>query len=283
MDEILGLFQGDGLINMGVSVWNACCVLVGSIIGVSPEATNSSAWSYMTNSIYPIFLTIGISLMALFFLIGYFRESADIRQMLTLEQTILMFVRLVIANAVVTSVLIWIPRCLQWATSIVGSITGLSSGGLGTLDPETITANNLALFDVVGVIAGWVISLVFFLVAIVCGLALVLTVYKRVFSLLMLIPFAPTALSSIAGGRGLSYTATSWFKEFMSLCFEIVVIALALSIAGFFIGENVFASVFEFYSGAEQFADIIYAIFSMDLVVATVKGSNALVKRALGL
>ncbi|MGF6990404.1 hypothetical protein M2150_001665 [Lachnospiraceae bacterium PM6-15] len=280
MEKLLELLTGKGLVEFGVSVWNGCAELVGIVLGQSPQGMQNEAWNFATQTIYPIFLTLGVALMCLFFVIGYARECVDIRQQLTLENSIKMFVRLVLSNALVTGALIWIPRFISWATGITSEVRR-AGGGLGTLDANAVW-DDTGLLELLNPIGTFVVSLFFMLVCMVCGFMILVPVYKRVFNLIIIIPFAPVALASFAGGQGLSHTGASWCKEFLAVCFEIVVMAIVLAIGGSFVNSGVFGVLTTFKFPAHLLS-MLQATFGMITITTIFKGSNALIKRALGL
>lgn len=267
----------EAFISFGCVIWNFCCNLCLYILGNTPQNMKPDAYNYVVDSLYPIFLALGVSLMSLFFVIGFLKESIDIRQALTLENMIMLFVRLVLANAVMASILAWLPRMFNWAANLVTQVAGISRNSaatLGTLSPERLM-EDVAQSSILALFVGNI----YMLVMAVCGFIILLTVYKRIFSLYLLLPMAPLALSTIAGGGGISHTAIAYMKNFLTICFECVVIAIILSIGGYFIGSGLLLhGPFQDTAASKM----IESCLSATLISTSVKGTDTFIRRTFG-
>lgn len=272
LEELLGV---NPLIKAGCAVWNWCMRLVSMQFGMSPATiSGGEPWAEVVNHIYPVFLAVGATLVDIWCMVAYCRESVDLRQTFTSEKGIYILIKVIAANFVMTSALSWFPAFYSMASGL--SVTdfhamemnateiGSESGGFGLL--------SLTL---------WILSLLFLLTSAVCGLTIVFVVYRRVIDLLILVPLAPIALSSAAGGPGISRSAGAWFRTFLATNFQIVFMGLALRIGCKVIGNGtILTNAVE--SGFE-FAHIFEMCFCMVLLVGLVKGSEGLLKRALAL
>ena len=203
MSLIKKILLFDPLIQLGCAVWNLCMDLVSALFGITPtNIGGGKIWAFMVGNIYPTFLAIGASLLCIFFLIGFCKEAADIRLVLNAESSLMMFVRLVVSNAAVTTVLAWAPVFFVMATDLT------SFGGITDAHFEAFEIEENA-----GLMTVWTLSFLFCMVAIIGGMMIVFCVYKRAFNLILLLPMAPIALSTLAGGQGISscllYTSPS--------------------------------------------------------------------------
>ena len=269
-----------GLVSVGCNIWNSCVNVALYILGRTPSGLKPEAWDFVTGSIYPVFLAIGTALMSLFFIIGFLRSSIDIRHTLTLENTLLLFVRLVIANAVMVSILTWLPAMFRWAANlvtIIGGIGGNRSAYLGSLTADDILGD--AIVTGLGGIPSLIISLFFLVLVAVSGFIIVLTIFKRIFNLYLIIPLAPLALSTIAGGQGITHTAYSYIKTFLTVCFECVLIAIVLAIGGYFIGVG---GMFNGQYADGPTAALVEACISVTMVSAAVRGADTFIRKAMG-
>ena len=275
------LSGANGLVEIGCNIWNNCAAVATALLGKTPGGLSPEAYQFVTLRLYPIFLALGTALLNLFFVIGYLRNSIDIRQSLTLENSLLLFVRLVVANAVVVSVLTWIPRLFAWAADLVARIAGLTgntSAALGNLKADQILGD--ATVTGLGGVPALILSLLFMALVAVSGLMICLTVFKRIFNLYLIIPMAPIALSTIAGGQGISQTAYSYIRTFLSICFECVLIAIILAIGGYFIGD---VDLFQGKYADGPTAELVEAMLSVTMVSAAVRGADSFIRRAFGL
>jgi len=128
-DGVLEAF-GNGLIDsgqwfmeIGIGVWKASANIVTSIISVSPISYAPDAWGIVT-TVYQSFLGIGASLMSLYFVIGWCRESIDIKNSFTLENMFRFFLRLSITAGLLTSGLGLIREFLYLSSVVAGDISG---------------------------------------------------------------------------------------------------------------------------------------------------------------
>ena len=121
-------------------------------------------------------------------------------------------------------------------------------------------------------------------VAIVCSFIILLTVYGRYLKLYLTTVFAPIALSTWAGGRGLERTAYSWIRIFLTNVFEIVVIVFVMTLAGKMISSIDFGT---FPSGILSFGDgflsVLQSMFTMIMMTTAVKGAQSQLQKSFGL
>ena len=128
-------------------------------------------------------------------------------------------------------------------------------------------------------------GLLFILAAIVCSFLMLWTVYSRYIKLYLLMILAPFAMSALVGGQEIERSFYAWMRTFLLNAFEIVVIALTMVISFKLIGAGI--SLFDgkniATSMVDGFWDALNSLFTMILVTAAVKGSNAFLSKAMGL
>ena len=128
-------------------------------------------------------------------------------------------------------------------------------------------------------------GLLFILAAIVCSFLMLWTVYSRYIKLYLLMILAPFAMSALVGGQEIERSFYAWMRTFLLNAFEIVVIALTMVISFKLIGAGI--SLFDgkniVTSMVDGFWDALNSLFTMILVTAAVKGSNAFLSKAMGL
>ena len=126
-------------------------------------------------------------------------------------------------------------------------------------------------------------GLVYLIAALVSGFMILFAVYKRFLNLYLLTLFAPVALASMSGDRGIGQTASAWVKSFLGSVFEIVVIALALSVSHWMIAGGLI--VFTALEGtiAEWTVSVLEGLMTMTITAGTVKGAEGLLRRSFGL
>lgn len=277
---MLDIITGLGLYELGCLIWNAFMDLTVSFLLKSPEQLNSDAWSLFVDDLYPIFLAIGSAMILTFFMMGLYRDCTDYRQLISASGIAMILVRLVICNTCLLGVKSFISAAITAGQALSMKImvyTGtFKNGEFGHLDAtSTFFANR----DTSLILASGFMGMIFLIAALICGAVICLTVWNRFFKLLYAIPTAALAMSTIAGGGGVSRSATSWLKEFLGNILEapFIIIALALAVplmnVSFFSGENFAASVLS----------IIEPAFKMVLITGAVKKTESVIRKYLAL
>lgn len=273
MDSIKELFFTP-MYKVAFGIWNACIDLLASLLGVTPKTlAGGGIWDYISNSIYPIYLTIGVSLMTLYWLVNYCRENANFKEKVTLEKLFTSLLQLLAANIVLVNSLRFIGNFFTMASH---------------LSDVTITVGNMADYaspdlELKTVVTYFVFGIFFFITSAACGVSMLYAVYRRFLNLYLLMPMAPVALAGIAGGRGINQTAFAWIRTFLGCTFEIVVIALAINIAQRMINGGVTALVFRADSDWNFLTQPLEAMMTMFICAGSVKGAETLLRRAFGL
>ena len=91
-DKILALLE------MVFGFWNNQISLVFSLLGQSPvNFKGGEPWA-MIESVTPVFVAVGSSLVVLFFVIGFCAESVDIREEMRFEVILRMLMKLALAE-----------------------------------------------------------------------------------------------------------------------------------------------------------------------------------------
>ena len=118
------------LLEIVFGFWNNQVSLVFSMLGQSPVSFKGGGPWQVVESIEPIFVAVGFSLVVLFFVIGFCSESVDIREEMRFEVIFRMLIRLGIAEWLVTSNLTIMKA---FFTSIGNLVNLLSAGTYTTL------------------------------------------------------------------------------------------------------------------------------------------------------
>lgn len=91
------------MMKIGYSGWEGCIEITNQILVQNPQ--NGDGWNVVgpSSGIYTLMSTIGASLLVLYFVLGWLKESIDIRNNFTLENMFRFFVRFAIAATIVSS------------------------------------------------------------------------------------------------------------------------------------------------------------------------------------
>ena len=258
---------------LGVLIWNLMLRLIAATSGATPEMFSTPAWSFVTDSLYPLFAAIGATLLNVFFYIGYIRQASNLKQGMTMEIFVECCLKVIFGNVLI-QYLIQLVRYLF-------AMSGIMS--IAMLDGETMTFIQTDM-DAGASFFYMTFGIVFFAVCLVCAATIFLTVYGRFLQLYLLVLAAPIAISTIPGGIGVSSTAAAWIKTFLGKTFSIVFIALSITIATKMCeGVDYLTSQSGFYGEMDGFFQAIQNIFTMVLMTASVKGMDVFMRRTFGL
>lgn len=253
------------------AVWQWCMGVCTGIMGTTPEKYSPEAWNYVQNTLYPWATAMGVSLMNLFFIIGFCRAASNFKENITLELCVESMIRLVVLNVL-----------LQKGFDLIRTFFSMTSA----LSVDVMRMEHLSFYtadaDIGAHLFWWMFGLLYFLIVVVCGVMIVLTLYGRYIKLYVLIVFFPLAMPSLAAGRGVDATSIAWTKSFISNAFEIVVIAIIMSITSMLIagspsGDFSFEGMFD--GGAQAFRSMLHVI----LMASSVKGASAFFNRSFAL
>lgn len=251
--------------------WDSMMELCTGIMTTPPYLFSVDTWRYVTYVLYPWALGIGVVCLNLFFMIGFFRALSNLKENITLELCVEAMIRLVAVNALLQAGLTFIKTFFRMAALLTGQVMDFSA-------PNFFTGDN----DIGSHLFWWLFGFGYFLVAIVCAILIFLTLYGRYIKLYLLIVFYPLAIPTIAGGRGVDASAYAWLKTFLSNVFEVVAIAMVMSITGRLVGGITLPeiSVLEYFDG---FAQAMHSILYMILMAVTVKGTSSFLNRTFNL
>ena len=86
------------LLEIVFGFWNSQVSLVFELLGQSPTGFKGGGPWGIVESVEPLFVAIGSSLVVLFFVIGFCSESVDIREEMRFEVILRMFIRVAISQ-----------------------------------------------------------------------------------------------------------------------------------------------------------------------------------------
>lgn len=272
---------GSWLLQAGIDAWGALADVTKAYCLREPGSF-SQAW-YIVASLHNTMLAVGASLMTLYFVCGWLRESIDIRNNFSLENMFRFFVRLAIAAGLLVN-----------SFSLIQSIIDISAALAGTFSFNVTSSYSAdGLFEpLLEGLEGWEYlgpGLVCFLGGLVgmfvmacCGAMILITVINRFFKVFLCIPFAPPALASFAGGGQLWQSGTTWIKTFLAYCLEIVIIMLSLSLSFSLFQDNA-----QVLSGKDGWSGMIISVLNLCLPMlaaySCTKGAEVIIRKNLGL
>lgn len=268
------------LLEIVFGFWNSQVSLVFELLGQSPTGFKGGGPWGIVESVEPLFVAIGSSLVVLFFVIGFCSESVDIRDEMRFEVILRMLIRVAISQWMVA----YNVTVMKALFTSCGNLVGLLGTGQSvelTIDPaqaeviEDLGFGTSIVFLILAVFLS--------LIVIICGFFLLYNVYFRFLKIMVIVPFGAIASSTIAGNRGISNTFVSYMKYFISVVFEAVTMAFAILLCNKFISSGLPAFTGDYEDWAKTLIYLGEMTFTVALTVGTVKGAQNLTSRALGL
>lgn len=279
---------GGGFLKGGYSVWRAFSEITVSYVQKEPESFG--AWSMVTGSIYTLSMAVAAALVVVVFLIGWVRDSIDIRNNLNFDSMFKFFIRYILTAGLIVNSLALISSISQCATAVVATVgqtemhqdapDDMFEDAKEKMEDEDADGLDWFITGIIAIAGGFLGGLVI----IVCAVQLVLAVLSRLFKMFLCIPFAPVALSGFAGGREFSQSGIAWLRTFTGYALEAVVIVLAIAIS-----MSLFADGGLFQPDGEESYQIAMILqicgYCMPMLAAcaSVKGAEMVVRRCLGL
>lgn len=268
------------LLEMVLGFWNNQVSLVFSLLGQSPESFKGGGpWSAV-ESIEPIFVGVGSSLVVLFFVIGFCSESVDIKEDMRFEVILRMLMRVGIAEWLVANNVTIMKAFFSSAGNLVKL---LSAGNMTELTINSTQAEVIKNLGFGASLVMLILASILSIVIIVCGFFLIYTVYFRFLKILIIVPFGAIAFSTVSGNRMVSHTAVSYARYFLSVVFEAVTMALAIIVCNAVINSGLPSFTGEYADWTQTLIYLCEMTFSIALTVGTVKGAQGLTGKALGL
>lgn len=256
-------------VNSALKLFKSALEMVYDLLGANPTSgTYKGAWS-VVNNLYDTFSVIGYSLVVIFFLYGFLRDSVDIRHELQFESIIKLFIRFTITINVMNLFITYVPKFCGWAIDLLGATKSSFKFNTGKVADQLADEYGLWLF---------ILGLLIWLVCLACSAIVIYSCFGRFVNFYLLIPFGSIALSTLAGGGQLSQTGFSYIKSLLIYTFEIVAMGVVLAITGSFLAGSVLVDA---KSGAIWL--LLEVIVKMITITAALKGCDSTLKKAFNM
>ena len=236
-----------------------------------------------TPETYRIFLALqilGATLVSVFFMINFFKETTDIKHGMTMEASIQFFIKLALVDAVFLNL-----------TNILVFLIEIEQAFFGIIVPEDAASLVIRVGDDwemsgSGLIFGNLFGLVFLFICLGGAVITLWTVYRVFLKLFFYMAVAPLALSTYAGPHEIGHTGSSWVRTFLCALFEMTGIMLMMRLGTILINAGgLFPTASEDILGGmlgSQGWEGLQAILGILIITGSVSGTDAMVRRAFG-
>ena len=269
-------------LNNALNTWNDKLGEIWNLLTQSPDTFKGGAvWNVMVN-IHGAVQAIGLGLLVLFFTVGVMKTFGSFAEMKRPEVAVKVFIRFVLAKAVVTYGLELMMALFRIVQGLMSTIMGASGigGGTPTVLPQSIidAINRVGFFESIPL---WAVTLIGGLFITVLSFIMIMSVYGRFFKLYLYTAIAPVPLSSFAGEPSQS-VGKSFIKGYCAVCLEGAIIVLACVIFSVFASsppavDSSAAAVTQVWSYVGEL------IFNMLVLVGAVKMADRVVREMMGL
>ena len=227
----------ENIVSWILEIWRVIAGVAHGYTSTSAAEFNPASWAHVTSvEVSGLSRTIGTSLVVVFFLFSWVRETSDLRNNMRPEYLFRLILRLVAANALVVNIIEIASAVMSFSVSWVSVVIVRSSASLeGT---EAVfsgirdTMDEMGAWEAAGLaLAILLFSLVLTICIAVSSFQIILYVVKRFFKVYVALPFGAPCVASVAGGERMWQPAISWLKTFLVYKLEAVVIALAIGLS----------------------------------------------------
>lgn len=263
-----------------LDTWNEKMNEIWQLVTQSPaDFKGGGIWRVILD-IHGALQATGLALLVLFFVVGVVKTTGSFAEMKKPELAVKLFIRFVLAKAVVTyglDLMMALFTIIQGIISTMMEHSGFASETMAL--PETIAQ---AIEDV-GFwqsIPLWVVTLLGSLFITVLSFIMILSVYGRFFRIYLYTAIAPVPLSSFAGEPTQSI-GKSFLKGYAAACLEGAVIVLACII------YSAFATAPPAVDEGAGAVTMVWTyigelIFNMLVLVGMVKMADRIVREMMG-
>lgn len=271
----------DNLTN-AINTWNTKLAEIWLLLTQSPQDfRGGKIWEVIQN-INGGLMAIALALLVLFFVVGVLKTCTNFDQVKRPEQALKLFLRFVIARAMVVYGMELMMKLFEIIQGITAKV--MTTVGVGAATSTTIPKEIIAAVDDCGFLESiplWAVTLLGGIFITILSFILILTVYGRFFKLYMYTAISPIPLSASAG-EGTQSISTTFLKSYAGVCLEGTIIVLACIIFSTFAASPPSIDA-EASAVSMVWSYIGELVFNMLVLVGTVKMSDRVVKDMMGL
>lgn len=265
-----------------LDTWNEKLAEIWQIITQSPENFKGGGIWDVIVQINGALMAIGLALLVLFFVIGVMKTCGSFAEVKKPEHALKIFIRFVLAKAVVTyglELMMAVFNIVQGVVSTIMNAAGFGGATQTVLPQEMVSAiEDVGFFDSIPL---WAVTLIGGLFITVLSFVMIMSVYGRFFRLYLYTAIAPIPLSSFAG-EPTQNVGKSFLKSYTAVCLEGAIVVLACIIFSLFatsppVVDTSVAAITQVWSYIGEIA------FNMLVLVGAVKMSDRVVREMMGI
>ena len=269
-------------LNNALQTWNSKMTEIWQLITQSPQTFKGGGIWNIVVTIHGGLQAIGYALLVLFFVIGVVKTCGSFSEIKKPEHALKLFIRFVLAKAVITyglDLMLAVFSIVQGIVSKIMQSSGFGSAQQSVLPDSIVSAiNNCGFLESIPL---WAVTLIGGLFITVLSFIMILSVYGRFFKLFMYTAIAPVPLATFAG-EPTQNIGKSFLKSYVAVCLEGAIIVLACIIF------SAFASSPPAVDTSVSAVTMVWSyigelIFNMLVLVGSVKMADRIVREMMGL
>ena len=269
-------------LNNSLETWNSKLAEIWNLITQTLETfKGGTIWNVIVQ-IHGGMKAIGLALLVLFFVVGVIKTFGSFSEVKKPEQLIKLFIRFIIAKALVTygmDLMLAIFKISQGIVSKIMTISSFTSATSTTLPQSLVsTIEGISFLKSIPL---WMVTIIGGLVITVLSFIMIMTVYGRFFKLYLYTAISPIPLSSFAG-EPTSHIGKSFIKSYTAVCLEGIIIILSCIIFSLFASTPPVVDT-SLSATTQVWKYIGELIFNMLVLVGTIKMSDRVVREMMGL
>lgn len=271
------------LLNKALAGWNKGFNSITGLLTTSPEDFKGGAvWNIISN-IHTAIQAVGLSLLVLFFVIGFVKTCASFTDLKKPEHVLKLFVRFILARAAVLygmELILALFKISQGIISKISDTVGGVSGTLAGMPPQIVEAFESVKnpFKNAGLL---IISLLGTVLMYVLTVIAVFSVYGRFFKIYMYTALAPIPMSTF-GGEPTQNIGKTFLKSYCGVLLEGAIILLGCIIYSVFVSSMTVPSG-DLEAATQALEYIMQVLFNMIILVGTIGATDKLVHDIIGL
>jgi len=211
----------------GTKLYNAFAGASYNIISMDPQsAGGGSLWGIVEN-VNNVFTPFAASFAVVLLLITFCSSSLDVKENVRFETVLKLYLKISLVDFLVVHNLDILKNIMKICYGLLKA-AGLGQGAVAINISSYITPDDCK--DGSGTLVILLLGLMVFMVCVFCGISLLFCAYKRVFKLLLVIPFGSFAFATFAGKHEVNRTGVTYIKYVVSTFAEAVVMLTALAL-----------------------------------------------------
>lgn len=263
-----------------------------ALLTENPQTWSPDAWNIVKGINDTAISTIGISLVVVFFAIGFCKNSLDPVRDLRFENILKMFIKLSVASWFMYNSIHIVAAMFDLVSILTGGNAFASKQGdmsvffENTYNSITINGAQPGNVGMGALLATALVSLIYAITSIAVGAMILYQAFTRFFKILVIIPYGSIASTTLAGDHQTAHSAASFYKYALNCILEAATMIIAMFVYAK-LSDKLPQGLGLYQDPAATMGDVggrmITELILMMTMYGVIKQSSVMTQRALGL